>query len=150
MTAFVATGAALPGQLVPLVAWYETLSPESLARLPEFYTHDARFRDPFNDVRGTAQIETIFRHMFQVLAAPRFVVREVFCGESVALLVWDFHFRLRGRAFSIQGCSRLSLGDDGRVLEHLDYWDSASELFARLPVLGAAVRWLLRRMAANR
>ena len=34
-----------------LVAFFEGLSPETVARFPEYYADDASFKDPFNEVR---------------------------------------------------------------------------------------------------
>ena len=39
-------------RLDDLVRFFETLTPQSLERFPEFYTADAWFKDPFNEVRG--------------------------------------------------------------------------------------------------
>ena len=38
---------------------------------------------------------------------------------------------------------------DGRVSAHRDYWDTGEELFARLPLLGALMRFLRRCLGAN-
>ncbi len=43
-----------------LIRFYHDLTPESVARFPEFYTDDAYFKDPFNEVRGLAAIQRIF------------------------------------------------------------------------------------------
>jgi hypothetical protein len=32
---------------------------------------------------------------------------------------------------------------------HRDYWDAAGELYAQLPLLGALMRWLQRRLRAT-
>ena len=40
-----------------LVDFYQTLTPEGVARFPEFYADDAYFKDPFNEVRGVAAIQ---------------------------------------------------------------------------------------------
>lgn len=131
------------------VALFESLSRTDVQRLGEFYADDARFADPFVDVRGLAAIERVFVHMFDALHEPRFAVREQLVQGERALLVWDFGFAWRAGAarHSICGTSLLRLRADGHIAEHIDYWD-ASELFATLPVLGAAVRWLKRRAAA--
>ncbi len=39
-------------------------------------------------------------------------------------------------------------GADGRIQRHRDYWDTAEEVYAKLPVLGALVRWLRRKASA--
>lgn len=129
-----------------LIAWYQTLTPDSLDRLPEFYAADAHFVDPFNDVRGTAAIRTIFTHMFATLEAPRFVVHAAYTGSDGAMLRWQFHFGWRGKAVCIEGSSYLVFDSDGRAASHRDYWDSA-DLYRQLPVLGGVFKWLTGKMA---
>lgn len=55
---------------------FETLSRESVARIREVYAPDVKFKDPFNDVHGLGAFERVFAHMFEQVAAPRFVIAE--------------------------------------------------------------------------
>ena len=59
-------------QLDALLAFYENLTPAELGRFREFYSEDAVFKDPFNEVCGVAAIERIFAHMFRQVQSPRF------------------------------------------------------------------------------
>jgi steroid delta-isomerase len=131
-----------------VVALYENLVPADLPALRGVYAADATFKDPFNQVRGVAAIAGIFGHMFRQLDGPRFeVVRIVAEGDEV-FLTWDFNFRTRGRsaaALCIHGASHLRFDAAGQVAAHRDYWDAAEELYEKLPVLGALMRWLKRR-----
>ena len=132
-----------------LIAWYENLSPETVVEAGRFYASDARFKDPFNEVRGIGAIEHIFRHMFVQVEEPRFVVTGRFSGEDGAMLLWEFHFRTRGlgaQALCVKGASHLRFDAAGRVAEHRDYWDAAAQVYAELPLLGAVLRWLRRRL----
>ena len=132
-----------------LIVFYEQLAPADLTRLAEFYTDDASFKDPFNEVRGVPAIAAIFRHMFDALDGPRFVVHEAMLEGRQCFLSWDFVFRLRpadARAITVRGGSHLRFAPDGRVEMHRDYWDAAEELYEKLPVLGALMRWLKRRV----
>lgn len=135
-----------------LIEFFETLTPDSVARLPEFYAPTAHFKDPFNDVRGCVAIQRIFSHMFHQVDEPRFVVRERVQGAAGALLVWELSFALRtgGRArpLVIRGASHLKFGADGKVCLHRDYWDTGEELYQKLPVLGLLMRALRRKLAA--
>ncbi len=135
--------------LAALLDWYRTLSPDTVARVPELYAPGACFKDPFNDVRGTAAIQTIFDHMFRVTEQPRFEIGESMADGAGAFVTWTFHFRLHGHAYTVAGASHLRFGDDGRVLAHRDYWDAAEELFQKLPLVGGPVRWLRRRFRAH-
>lgn len=125
---------------------FESMTGDGVARLPDFYAAEARFKDPFNDVRGVAQIQRVFTHMFDGLDRPRFVVREAIVERERMFLEWDFSFALKRGAplHAIRGGSLLRLAADGRIAEHIDYWD-ASELLALLPLVGAPLRWLKRR-----
>lgn len=130
-----------------LVVFFETLDRERVAALGDYYTEDAYFKDPFNEVRGAQAIAAIFARMYEQLDDPRFRVHERVGDASGAFLLWDLEFRFRGRPGPqrIHGVSHLRLAQDGRVTYHRDYWDTAEELYAKIPGLALAVRWLRRR-----
>ncbi len=135
--------------LARVVALFEQLTPAALARLGEVYADEVRFVDPFNDVTGLAPMRRIFEHMFETLQAPRFTVLTRFAAGDEAFLTWDFRFRRgTGAELLIHGGSHLRFAPDGRVLLHRDYWDAAQQVYEQLPLLGAVLRWLRRRIAA--
>lgn len=136
-------------QLEPLLDWYATLTPESIGRAAQFYAADARFRDPFNDVRGVAAIETIMQHMFENSENPRFIIGERIAQGEQAFVTWTFVFVLRGQEYQIQGGTHFRFNADGLVTLHRDYWDAAEELLQKLPLIGGPIRWLRRRFAAT-
>lgn len=133
-----------------VVGFYETLTVATLAQLDSVYADDARFVDPFNDVTGRDGIRQVFEHMFTTLDTPRFEVVQAVTEGDHCFLLWNFGFRRKGRsnAAVIHGASHLQFAPDGRVAVHCDYWDPARELYEGLPVLGAVIRWLRRRLAA--
>ena len=135
-------------RLARLTSYFESLSPAALARLDEVYAPDARFKDPFNDVTGIPAIRAIFEGMYRQVDRPRFVVTRAICQGDDAFLAWDFLFFFKGdktREQTIRGATHILFNADGRVALHRDYWDAAEELYEKLPVLGALMRWLKRR-----
>jgi steroid Delta-isomerase len=132
-----------------IVQFFETLQPSNVAHMAAYYTADATFKDPFNEVQGLAAIEGIFQHMYVALHNPRFVVTERVVQGAQCFLVWDFKFRFKRfdtvTEQTVRGTSHLRLAHDGRVCYHRDYWDAAEELYEKLPLLGGAMRWLKRR-----
>jgi len=137
--------------LAGLKAFWEGLTPERVAGIDAVYAPDAYFRDPFNEVRGIAELRRIFGHMYETLEEPRFAITETILEGDRAVLVWDFDFRIRAWkprvTQRIHGLSVVRFGADGRVTDHRDYWDAAGELYAKLPLVGPLVRYLARRMA---
>jgi len=132
-------------KLIALIDWYNNLTPQSIDHLRELYHEQARFRDPFNDLQGHAAIAALFQHMFEVTEQPRFQVTDSQMQGETAWVSWNFHFILGKKPVTVQGVTRLDFGDDGRVMSHRDYWDSA-ELFLELPLLGTMTRLARKRL----
>ena len=131
-------------QVQNIMAWYAILSPTSLKDIGKYYADDARFKDPFNEVKGVKAIQAIFEHMFATTQYPKFIFEEVIEQESKAFLTWEFHFGLRGKNYVVKGGSMLPFNDRGSTTDHRDYWEAAEELWVELPIVGALVGWLRR------
>lgn len=136
-----------------LIDFYQTLTPASIDRFGDFYAEDAYFKDPFNEVRGLKSICRIFEHMFAQVSEPRFVVTERVVDGGGAVLVWEFHFRPRfigcAKTMVMRGVSHLKLDSSSRVVYHRDYWDTAEELYMKLPALGLLMSGLRRAITAS-
>ena len=127
--------------------FFESLNRDSLGQLENLFTADALFTDPFNRVRGPAAVRRIFEHLLRHYPQARFKVLECNLSGNIAYLLWSFQPQ-PDKVLLIEGVSRVQLAPDGRVQAHRDYWDAASELYARLPVLGAPMRCLLSQSQA--
>lgn len=129
-----------------IARFFETLTPESVEAFGTVYATQARFKDPFNEVRGLPAIRRIFNHMYEALEEPRFVVTGQMEQGDQVFLEWDFHFRFRRfdreRVQTIRGATHLRLDANGLILVHRDYWDAAEELYEKLPFVGSLMRWL--------
>jgi SnoaL-like domain len=129
-----------------LADFFEKLTPDSIAQLPNIYDAQARFKDPFNEVQGLAEIERIFRHMYVALDGPHFVITGQLVDGVQAFLTWEFRFRFKRFDTQtlqvVRGGSHLVFNDQGLVTLHRDYWDAAEELYEKLPLLGGVMRWL--------
>lgn len=138
--------AGLDGHLAAIATFFETMSPDDLPGIDRWYTQDAWFKDPFNEVTGVPAIRGVFHHMYLRLDEPRFRVHERLGRDDQAFLTWTFEFRFRGerQPRAIRGSTHLRLAPDGRIRWHRDYWDAAEELYEKLPVLGSLMRWLKR------
>lgn len=130
---------------------FERLTADGLQVLDEIYAPEARFKDPFHEVQGVEAIRAIFARMFAQLDEPRFVVHEQLGDATQGMVTWTLVFRWPGdpRPRRIRGATHWRYDAAGRIVEHRDYWDAAEELYGQLPVLGALMRWLARRVAGH-
>lgn len=139
----------IEGAVTAVIAFYEQLTPDGVAGLARLYAEDVYFKDPFNEVRGLAPVQKIFKHMFEALHEPRFVVTGRVVQATECFLTWEFRSRFKnfqpGLTRTVHGASHLVFDTAGRVVVHRDYWDAAEELYEKLPVLGSLMRRLKQR-----
>lgn len=137
----------------------ERLSEQSLPEFDNYLAADVRFKDPFNDVVGRAEVKRIFKAMVEDLSDLRVVATHVALAPlkdakpdpHVGFIHWRMSgnlVRMANRRFDVTGVSKVELDAEGRVVSHIDYWDVATGLYEMLPVLGPALRWVRRRVAA--
>ena len=90
-------------RLDALVAFYQTLSPESIARFAEHYAEDAYFKDPFNEVRGLLPIQRTWeRGSGETLACGTGACAAVASGIRQGLLKSPVKVHLPGGELSIE------------------------------------------------
>lgn len=130
---------------------FTTLQANGLERLAGVFTADARFKDPFNDVRGLAAITRIFAHMFATTQHSRFMIVDHALAGNTLFIRWDYQFQtLKGERWEIPGTSVVRFNDAGLAVEHVDYWDPAEHVYSKLPVLGWMMRWLRGKLTAGK
>lgn len=126
--------------------FFETLSPEfSDEEFEAVFAPDAHFSDPFQSVVGVEAIINVFRHMYETLKNPRFEILETLGNEDKGYIRWRFHYD----SSSFEGVSHVRFDSEGKVLSHIDYWDAASNVYEKIPILGTALRWLKHRIKAS-
>ena len=131
------------------LALFARLTSDSLDELDAVCAPDVRFVDPFNDVTGIAAFKHVLAEMFETLDAPAFRIDDRAAGAHATYVRWTFTARLKGgKSLTIAGMSELHTDDRGRIAAHIDYWDAAGQLYEKLPLIGALMRWLRRRLAA--
>lgn len=129
---------------------FSTLQADGLDRLADIFAPDARFKDPFNDVRGLEAITQIFAHMYATTRDSRFVIREQALQGDTLFIRWDYQFQtLKGAAWEIPGVSVVRFNLAALAVEHVDYWDPAEHIYSKLPLLGGLMRWLRGKLAAH-
>lgn len=133
-----------------IIKRFEGLSLDTVDHLIDLYSTDALFKDPFNEVSGKRNIKKIFVHMFEQVDQPKFIVLNEISNSNQACLTWEFRFRFKDESHQqvIRGCSWLSIGHN-LITEHRDYWDAAEELYEKLPLIGALMRFLKKKLRAN-
>ena len=89
--------------------------------------------------------------MFKKLDSPFFKVTDYFISENtdnkhIGYLKWVLkgNFRNKNKKISITGMSEVSFDIQGKVIYHIDYWDSLTQLIVELPYIGKFIKKILK------
>lgn len=129
--------------------FFENLTPQRLDDLSSVVSDDVHFKDPFNDITGIAKLTRLFAHMFETAENPRFTVTDRARGEGGDYYIrWTFSAKVKamGGDWAFDGLSRIRINGDGRIYDHVDYWDSGEHVFRRLPLIGRLLNAIAAKM----
>lgn len=127
--------------------FFENLSLSSLEYLDDLVTEDVCFRDPLHELRGRSAMKQVLAAMLRSMPDARFRIDDLALGQRGAFLSWTMRASFRRRDFEFEGVSVVLFSASGRVSSHVDQWDAASNVHAKIPVLGALIRSLNRHIA---
>ncbi len=114
----------------------------------EAYSEDVVFEDPTQKQKGLKAYldaqEGLLRRCDDVLLKPLAIA----CDGNTAFVEWEMGLKIKGIEFIYPGATRLLLNDDGKIVDHRDYFDFVGPTFEPVPVIGSFVRWLYKRFVS--
>lgn len=121
-----------------------------LEKYCEVFDADAYFEDPFQKVNGVENIYNVFQHMYETLVEPSFEIIESVQDDRLLYIRWHFRFKMKQDAEfeTFVGVSRVMFNDAGKAISHIDYWDAASHVYEKIPLLGSILRWIKGKVRA--
>ena len=102
------------------VAAMEATQTTSIDDIMAFFADDARFKDPFSDVRGKAKIRRVFEKTHEDLDDIRIDVTDRASGRDAHYIRWLFKavpkgFLRRQGEFVIDGMTEVHINENGLV-----------------------------------
>lgn len=125
--------------------FFGEITPAGVRRMArQVYARDAFFNDTLKTLQGAAAIEAYFLHTAQSADSVQVEFRHISRSGD------DFYFRWRmtmrvgaladGEPLVSWGLTHFRFDDEGRVVLHQDFWDSAGGLYEHIPVVGGLLR----------
>lgn len=115
-----------------IIHFYENLNQNNLNEIAKVYAQDCFFQDPFHQLHSLDELKNLYIKMFQKADNPKFTITKYLENESELVLFWDFTF---GKNFKISGNTLLVLNSQNLIISHVDYWDTVSEIWLKIPVI---------------
>jgi hypothetical protein len=132
--------------------FFSSLAPDRVQQqLDATYHPEVFFNDTLKSVRGLDALRHYLIESAEAVESCRVTIEETTRTDAGEYLIrWRMmicfkRFRRGVDTWSI-GISHLRFAADGRVVYHQDYWNAAEGLYQHLPLIGAAIRWVQRRL----
>ena len=117
---------------------------ENIKKFDDLVVKDIIFIDPFNNIKGLDNFKNVFYHMFDTVDEPKFYIVDYAQNKDHIFLKWKMTFYAFKASQTIEGMSDITLNKEGKVISHLDYWDTLNGIFIKLPFLGFLYKISLR------
>lgn len=144
--------AVVPKSHPSIPAFFNGFNKDSLHLLDDFYAPDVEFHDPVSEIRGIAGIRAYYAKLYENLISIRFdFAREVEQGDEV-FAPWVMRMRHKavagGKEIAVPGVSHFRF-KGGKAVYHRDYFDMGAFVYEHVPVIGAGVRYVKKKVAGH-
>jgi len=132
--------------------FFGDFEPDRVERmLQATYSPDVWFNDSLKTVHGSADLGRYLEESAAGVEDCKVTIEEITRTSHGEYLVrWKMLIRFRkfarGRDTWTIGVTHLRFTAEGLVTYHQDYWDSARGVFEHIPLLGAGIRAIRRRV----
>jgi hypothetical protein len=130
-------------------SFFENINKDtSIIEYKKVFSLKVQFKDPFHNVNGVDKLYKIFEDMYIKLDNPYFKVTEIIEQNNIAYLKWNFYFSFKNeiKLESFEGVSRVEFNTEDKVISHIDYWDSSSNLYEKIPILSFFMKFLKKKI----
>jgi hypothetical protein len=133
--------------------FYNNLSQNNLASLPELYASNVEFIDPVHHMLGLEQLQQYFSHAYARLSSCNFVAGAKIANQDQGCLSWVMTFTHEaignGKSISVHGCSVVHWNSEGKIAYHRDYYDLNEMVLEHIPLLGWVTKKIKQKMAKD-
>lgn len=132
----------------------ETLTKDSIPSVLEMIDDNFAFSDPFNNIKGKSEYDKVLQAALEDSLEIEFKITKIIREERIAFVSWDYNFIpankvLGSKRIFVQGMSEIRIAESGLIAYHKDFWDVASTIYERIPVLGGILAGLRRRISVG-
>lgn len=113
------------------------------------YAKDAYLNDTLVIHRGPEEIMTYFLNTADTMTSYRVTIDDTSSSGSEHYVRWTMVFSAPklngGKPVESVGMSHVRLNAEGKVVMHQDFWDSGTNIYGQIPVLGGVIESIRRR-----
>ena len=115
---------------------FEKLTPSTIYNLVDCLHECFIFVDPFNKIAGKEHFKKFLEKMFLNIKHPKFRILNVLEEKNLIFVKWNFEYQTSKKKVCFDGVSELIIKKN-LIYKHTDYWDSGTNVYSNLPLIGS-------------
>ena len=125
---------------------YNTEGKPDWSHILPYYDKDIRFRDSVQELHGIDDFVAMTERLTKRSKDLKMNIVNVVKNDHVYFLEWEMTIKFKKNPSSIlYGASRLTINDEGRIIEQRDYYDLWGDIFDNIPRFGKAYRKFMKK-----
>ncbi len=125
---------------------YNTDGKPDWSHILPFYHEDIYFRDSIQELKGMVNFKAMTERLTQRSKDLKMKIVNSFMQENQVFIEWEMTIGFKKYPNSIMyGASRLTLNEEGKIIEQRDYYDLWGDIFDNIPRFGKAYRKFMKR-----
>jgi hypothetical protein len=123
---------------------YNTEGKPDWSHILPYYDTDIYFRDSIQEIRGIEEFTAMTERLTRRSKDLKMNIVNAVMEENIVFLEWEMTLTFKKYPSSVlHGSSRLTLNNEGKILEQRDYYDLWGDIFDNIPKFGKAYRRFL-------
>jgi limonene-1,2-epoxide hydrolase len=120
---------------------YNTEGKPDWSHILPYYDDNIYFRDSIQAIHGIAEFRAMTERLTDRSKDLKMNIVNVVIHENIAFLEWEMTIKYKKNPSSVlYGSSRLTLNEEGKIIEQRDYYDLWGDIFDNIPRFGKAYR----------
>jgi limonene-1,2-epoxide hydrolase len=125
---------------------YNTEGKPDWSHILPFYDEDIYFRDSIQELRGIEEFKAMTKRLTDRSNDLTMKIVRTAQQNKDIFIEWEMTLKFKKYPGSVlYGSSRVTLNDEGRIIEQRDYYDLWGDIFDNIPRFGKAYRRFMKR-----
>jgi hypothetical protein len=124
--------------------WSRTYSIEGKpdwSHILPYYDDNIYFRDSIQEIRGIKEFTEMTERLTKRSKDLKMNIVKAAMEANIIFIEWEMTIRFKKNPSSVlYGSSRLTLNNEGKIIEQRDYYDLWGDIFDNIPRFGKAYR----------
>jgi len=126
---------------------YNTRGKPDWSHILPFYDENIHFRDSIQAIHGIYEFRAMTERLTNRSKDLKMNIVNAVMHGSIAFIEWEMTIKFKKNPSSVlYGSSRLTLNEEGKIIEQRDYYDLWGDIFDNIPRFGKAYRRFMKKI----